>query len=407
MKLNFIIVFQSLIYSLVALTVPQLEAIYNSGDVVATDPNELLEDVFTDEQLEVLDAFQSQIHRSLYDKENRLSSRDLESSIESILNLVNNSGVLWTILDYGVDHPSIVDSIANMTAGLLNGADSSNRSAITSFLFGTVSGVNISAVGNIVIDSGLIQSVLDGLLLDDEYRPYVSRIIYQVAENNIGLITILLKGFLAPANSNSKRDVGNSLIEFVGNIVGSFLNSKIFYSGLTSVVNALNDTGFVVDTIHHFISDEEYVNMTGHLINEVIKKSDLNLTSLTSDINITSIVESVLLDTTSITDIIGSLLSGDLSGVSNTLERYIPGVKAIIKDLENMGLFTQLNNAIFPSSTSADSKAIETGSSSGSNKEQNDDTTITSSDLGSNIQLSTSMSGFMILQTLFAIILFV
>lgn len=222
MKLNFIIVFQSLIYSLVALTVPQLEAIYNSGDVVATDPNELLEDVFTDEQLEVLDAFQSQIHRSLYDKENRLSSRDLESSIESILNLVNNSGVLWTILDYGVDHPSIVDSIANMTAGLLNGADSSNRSAITSFLFGTVSGVNISAVGNIVIDSGLIQSVLDGLLLDDEYRPYVSRIIYQVAENNIGLITILLKGFLAPANSNSKRDVGNSLIEFVGNIVGSF-----------------------------------------------------------------------------------------------------------------------------------------------------------------------------------------
>lgn len=185
------------------------------------------------------------------------------------------------------------------------------------------------------------------------------------------------------------------------------MNSKIFYSGLTSVVNALNDTGFVVDTIHHFISDEEYVNMTGHLINEVIKKSDLNLTSLTSDINITSIVESVLLDTTSITDIIGSLLSGDLSGVSNTLERYIPGVKAIIKDLENMGLFTQLNNAIFPSSTSADSKAIETGSSSGSNKEQNDDTTITSSDLGSNIQLSTSMSGFMILQTLFAIILFV
>lgn len=407
MKLNFIIIFQSLICSLVALTLPQLEAIYNSDAVVATDQTEFLEEIFTDEQLGVLQEFQEQIHRSLYVKGGNLESRDLESTIESVLNLVNRSGIIWDVLDYGVDHPNLVDTIANMTANLIGGSSSSNSSAITSFLMGTVSAVNATAVGNIVLSSGLIQSVLDGLLLDEEYRPYVSKIIYQVVDNNIGLITILLRGFLAPANSNSKRDVGSSLIEFVGNIVGSFLDSKVFYSGLTSVVNALNDTGFVVDTIHGFISNEEYVNMTGHLINEVIQKSDFNLTSVTSSINITSIVESVLLDTTSITDIIGSLLSGDLSGVSNLLKRYTPGIKAIIRDLEEMGLFTKLNNAIFPqsSSTSADAKALETGTSE--SQKLNDDTTLTSSDLGSNIRLSTPMGGFMILQTLLATFLFV
>lgn len=392
---------------MVALTLPQLEAIYNSDAVVATDQTEFLEEIFTDEQLGVLQEFQEQVHRSLYVKGGNLESRDLESTIESVLNLVNRSGIIWDVLDYGVDHPNLVDTIANMTANLIGGSSSSNSSAITSFLMGTVSAVNATAVGNIVLSSGLIQSVLDGLLLDEEYRPYVSKIIYQVVDNNIGLITILLRGFLAPANSNSKRDVGSSLIEFVGNIVGSFLDSKVFYSGLTSVVNALNDTGFVVDTIHGFISNEEYVNMTGHLINEVIQKADFNLTSVTSSINITSIVESVLLDTTSITDIIGSLLSGDLSGVSNLLKRYTPGIKAIIRDLEEMGLFTKLNNAIFPqsSSTSADAKALETGTSE--SQKLNDDTTLTSSDLGSNIRLSTPMGGFMILQTLLATFLFV
>lgn len=329
----------------------ELNAEENS-DTFSLEWQDVLEEVLSTDQVQLLDEIHLQV-------DNKLHRRDLESGLESIIDLLNSSGLIWDALDYAADHDNIIEFLGNTIGGFLNSSgdmdmETTNTTAILSFLSGTVQSLNVSALGSVVVDSGLVQSVLDGLLLDDDFRPVLAGLVYNITEHNMGLIALVVQNLLAPANGNSKRDFTGTLIEFVGNFVGSFLNSKVFYSGLGDVLNALNDTGFVVYTIQRFLSTPAYINMTGKLVSDTVDASGFSLMDLSdfslSDlpINITEIVASVLSDSSSIAKIVGNVLLGDYSGLSDFLKRYIPGIKALILELQDMGLFNDLNENLFP-----------------------------------------------------------
>lgn len=367
--------------TLVSVTgLPQAIPVENSEFDIDNYVNEILGDAFSQDELLAIEELGGE-----------LKKRDLESSIESVLNLVNRTGIIWDALDYVIDNPDSVGNVLNLTRGLLGGGDddeessSSNSTFLLNFVFGIVQEVNLTSLANSVIDSGLLQSLLDGLLLEDKYRERILDIIYQIVESNMEAITDVAHDLLAPAN-HEKRDDG-SLVEFAGNVVGGFLGSSLFYDGLDDVMSALNDSGIVVYIAQRFISTPKYVNYTGGLIQNALENSDFNILALLGSIDIEQLLSRALSDTSAITSTVGSILEG--AGASTeqargVISRYVPAVRSIIEDLEDKGLFTDLNENIFPSN-SVERKESEPTLMSSSSSASDSASESSVSDSGSNL----------------------
>ncbi|CAH6718859.1 predicted GPI-anchored protein 45 [[Candida] jaroonii] len=386
-------------------------------------PSEIdLEEVFPEN---VLESEHMEVLYEFYDElQDKLSKRDTESTIESLIELLNSSGIVWTVLNYAADHENVIDLLTNYTGGFLENAISGNKtessdnsgSTIGNLVSGIADTVDLGALGNMVLDSGLVKSLLDGLLLDENFRPHLSDIIYNVVEKNMNLIAIIANNLLKPAQNkellardlqeheNFKRALSDSITQLIGNLGGALLNSQLFYSGLNDTLIALNDTNFLVYTVQKFLSTPEYLNLTGELLTQTISKSGINIltlqstiSSLASRINITEIVAGALGDTQAITSLLGSLLSGEGAQLTGFLKRYIPGIKAIVNDLEDKGLFVDLNNRLFPSSSPS-----STSSASSSNKKAENTEISVISDSGS----SSTFNGLILFQTIVYSLLF-
>lgn len=358
-----------MVVSVLASVIPESGTKQGIADAANVSNDEysvsLLESLLDNEQHDILQTVTDTLHSKLNNQQ-RLQARSLETTIEGAIRLLNSSGIIWSTLDYAVDHPRLIELVGNTTANIINGAsDSSLLSKILGFAINAVKDVNASALILLVEKSGLVTSVLDGLLLDDSFRPNISRIIYQAVESNLAIITLIGRDILKPQNSKrfidednylSVRKDGTSsggLFSFIGNLVGGLLNSQFVYDGLNDTLVALNDTGFVVYTLQRFLSNSAYVNATGDLIKDVIKN-----THVTLNLNVTKIVESALANPTELTSLVGDLLSGNAPNVVGGLKRYVPGIKAIIKDLENMGMFVDLNHALFPQNSDLNKDAV-------------------------------------------------
>lgn len=386
-------------------------------------PSEIdLEEVFPEN---VLESEHMEVLYEFYDElQDKLSKRDTESTIESLIELLNSSGIVWTVLNYAADHENVIDLLTNYTGGFLENAISGNKTessdnsggTIGNLVSGIADTVDLGALGNMVLDSGLVKSLLDGLLLDENFRPHLSDIIYNVVEKNMNLIAIIANNLLKPAQNkellardlqeheNFKRALSDSITQLIGNLGGALLNSQLFYSGLNDTLIALNDTNFLVYTVQKFLSTPEYLNLTGELLTQTISKSGINIltlqstiSSLASRINITEIVAGALGDTQAITSLLGSLLSGEGAQLTGFLKRYIPGIKAIVNDLEDKGLFVDLNNRLFPSSSPS-----STSSASSSNKKAENTEISVILDSGS----SSTFNGLILFQTIVYSLLF-
>lgn len=273
-----------------------------------------------------------------------LNKRD-QDTVDKLLETVNSSGIIFTLLDQIADHPERIGTLANLTGNLIK---SHNFSLDLGSLGSMASGLNISAIYTTVQKSGLVTSLLDGILLDDNYRPVLVDLIYRIVRANTNLIMYIVDGIFQPRNLNKKRaDNSGSLQHFVTNIISSVLSSSLVAETATDVVNALNDTGVAVYVVKRLIADESYQNMTALFIKDFAKTGALKLNA--KSLNITAILNSALLKPKVLTDLVGGLLSGkvNLSG----LGKYTGAIGKIVSDLEAKGLFQQLNNEIFPSST--------------------------------------------------------
>lgn len=360
-----------LIFSLITSFVAAVPLVSPSSELfdIGTLFDEMIEvGMYSDESLNLFDYLDSNIDelQDLLGEESYTLGKRAESSVATILRLVNSSGVIWELLDQVAGHPARIETLANATSGLISSV--SGGSIDISQLASFASGLNVSEVFDIVKDSGLVTSILDGILLDDDYRPVLVKLIERIVYSAEPLLKYVITVVLQKRDLEKRADNSGSLETFVGNILSTVLSSSLFTDILNETVTALNDTGIVVYVIKRFIADESYQNMTAELLTDIYKTGVIDVGKLSSSLNVTSLVGSALDDPAKIASLVGGLLSGnvDLSG----LGKYTDAVKQIIKDLENDGLFARLNSDLFSKKATSTSKAPASSSSTNGNNKK-------------------------------------
>lgn len=161
---------------------------------------QLMQDGIVEREVtDVINKFITEINGNL-----DLSKRD-EQTISSVLVAVNNSDIIFKLLDYVTGSDSIINSISNVTEGLLSNLNISlllSGGGLSSLL----SSINITQILGIVEDSGLLQSIIEGTLLDTDFQPTLAGIVEKAVRANEGLIGIIFNTYLKPA-SNEKRQL--------------------------------------------------------------------------------------------------------------------------------------------------------------------------------------------------------
>ena len=314
-----------------------------------------------------------------------------EQTIEGILKAVNNSGVIWTLLDSVADDPSRIEYIGNLTSSFLKNYNITlNIADLLLESSSLTENLNITGLLSAVENSGLITSLLDGILLDENFRPRLVDLIDRLVLSQKNVLLYIFAGVLSKrdlmadgelVNVLLKRATSNddsysgSLGSFLNNAASTVLSSSLVSNAAADVLNALNDTGFLVYATKRFLSSDSYINMTVALVNDIVSSSSVTID--TSGLNITELISGTLGNPKEIAALVGSLLSGDssqTSQLSNYLGRYSGALSQILQDLEKKGLFAELNSYIFGDSTtkaSATATATATSSANGKNVANN------------------------------------
>lgn len=304
---------------------------------------------------EVRQLFQERFLPSeLEEFDNVINKRDTVLSIETLLNLVNNSGIIYTVLDLVAYSPSRIEALANLTAGLVGNVN-------TSDLLGTVSslgnGLNYSAMFTSVMESGVVTSLLDGILLDEDFRPTLVDLISRILEGNKNLFLYLVQDVFKSLKRDElhKRATG-SLETFVGNIVALALGSDLVGNLANDVLTALNNTQFLTYTAKELIGNEGYQNMTAQFVIDIIRSGKLQIDS--QPINVTRIADKALSNPDAIVSVLSLLLMGNIQ--LDGLGKYNDAIRDIIKDVEDQGVFADLNNYVFSESHTVSKPLIPT-----------------------------------------------
>ncbi|KAL7663305.1 GPI-anchored protein [[Candida] zeylanoides] len=275
-----------------------------------------------------------------------------EESIANLLLAVNDSGIIFDLLDSIAASPQQIEGLANYTALLLGGLSGGGGGS-----GGLASSLNITRILGLVQDSGLLTSLADQTLLDRKFQPVLAHIIERVVRANEDVLLYLVTEYLQPASDKQKRaTTDNSLATFASNLLGSVLNSQAFTSSLADTLNALNDTNVLVYVVKRFLSTERYINMTGSLVNQVLASGAVNVSAVTSSLNVSALLEDSLSDPAALVTVVTNVLSGNYSGLSAGLGKYQGAFSNIVAIMEDDGLFVELNDLIFPSSSAAPPK---------------------------------------------------
>lgn len=310
----------------------------------------------------------------LLDSSNELSKRDVQT-IAGLLELLNRSEIIWDVLDQVAGHPDRIQTLANLTSGLIDfiGASNISLADLTSAASSLSGSVNVTAIVGAVLDSGVVTNLLDGILLDDSFRPVLVNLINDVVLSFKTEIWFLLKGvfakreYLEPMSQEEIIEVfrrasnEGSLETFASNVVGTILESQLVKNISLDLLAALNETSFLTYTVKRFLATPAYINMTTDLISDIYNTAHINIDL--SSINISAIVGSALANPKLISNAVGLLLSGNLD--LSFLGKYASAVSKIITGLEDKGLFQELNDFIFPSTSKS-----ATATTSEKNKDQ-------------------------------------
>ncbi|CAI5757819.1 unnamed protein product [Candida verbasci] len=204
-------VLTSIAYSLPATPVQQFEIIPQNVDF-QSELDSFVESNFDEKEVNLYYELMDIFHQE------DLSKRDeqTEQIIGNILLAVNQSGIIWDLLDAIADDPSRVEWLTNLTSNFFQGQnitislDSLTSLGSSDSLLGALaSQLNISAIIGAVENSGLVGSLLDGLLLDENFRPYLVNLIDKIVLSLKNVLLYIFSGLLA------KRDLipGNDLME--------------------------------------------------------------------------------------------------------------------------------------------------------------------------------------------------
>lgn len=292
---------------------------------------------------------------------NIIQKRDTTLTVESLINVVNSSGIIFDVLDLVAYNPLRIEKLANWTADAIGNINISSLSSMTSSspLLVVAKALNISLIYNEVRDSGVVSSLLDGILLDEDFRPVLVNLTSRIMEGNKNLFLYLVQDIF----KKSKRDnvdihkrASSGLETFITNIIASALGSDLVSGIAGDILTALNDTQFLTTTTKQLIANEGYQNMTAQFVIDITRT---NLTIDTQAINITRYAELALRNPTYILSLTSQLLSGNINFAG--AGKYADALSAIIKDVESNGVFADLNNYVFSETHSVSKPLIPTG----------------------------------------------
>lgn len=170
-----------------------------------------------------------------------------------------------------------------------------------------------------------------------------------------------------PTATNISFGTGNSTTNFgtlglfITNVLLGVLGSGLVENVVGDFLNALNDTGVAVYVVQEFIGNDKYINMTEDLVVDIWNTGaiNLNLTRLLTSVNFTEIIEvgENLFRNVDFGGLLDAVLAGNFTLVMQGLGVYALAVGDIVTDLENKGLFYELNNYVFGNSTTTTSAA--------------------------------------------------
>ncbi|KAG7661039.1 uncharacterized protein J8A68_005411 [[Candida] subhashii] len=329
-----------------------------------------------------------------------------EEFIEAALLQINQTGILWTLLDAVALNESRIQTVTGFLGALLSGVE--YKIDVGALLTQALSGgLDLSSLESnpfvaAVIQSGLIESFLDGMLLDDQFRPVLVELSYSLILSQREAIKALLTGFLqqTQAAGNAKRadgdeevaaaqpaaeeaaaeapsqeapaeeasaeeasaaeepaaedastevtDTTGSLNAFLLTALNELLKSPFFQEVAIDTINALNDTGVAVYVTKRFLSTPAYVNLVGAITQTVIQSGAIQIDFSTLDV--ATIIQAALANFEQIISLVVGFFSGDSSataGLMSILGKYGAPIMDIIAGLEQKGLFYQLNEYIF------------------------------------------------------------
>lgn len=286
----------------------------------------------------------------------RANSSD-DTLAETLILALNNSGLIFLLLDAFADNPTRVQSLVNFTTGALSGSSSLNLSLSSAQISKLLGALNGTQLLSIIEDSGIITSVLDGFLLDVDYRPVLVNLTYRILDSNKNLLLYLFESVFAKSSKRNllerRASYSGSLEDFIINIVADVAGSSIVTSVINDTVVGLNDTGVLVYTLKRIVANVSYQNATALLIDDVIASGALSGFNISS-YNITGLITSALSNPAGISSLIGTVLSGNSTGaLLAVFDRYSGALLALLSDLEATGIFEELNNYIFPSTSSS------------------------------------------------------
>ncbi|SGZ56282.1 CIC11C00000005528 [Sungouiella intermedia] len=308
-----------------------------------------------DGKFELINEVRNMVEARFADDEdfnNVIQKRDTEQTMEYVLDLVNSSGIIFDVLDFVAYSPLRIQKLANLTSSAVGNI---NTSALTSMgsspaVSAITKALNISLIYNDVMDSGVVTSLLDGILLDESYRPVLVNLTTRVLGSQFSknmflyLVQDIFKALKRDEVDVQKRDT-SSLENFVGNIVASALGSDLVRGIAGDLLTALNNTQILTTTLKTLIANEGYQNFTAQFVVDLIRT---NITIDYQSVNLTKYADQLLSDPSTVLKLTSLLMSGqvDLSGAG----KYADALKSIITDVEDEGVFANLNKYVFSES---------------------------------------------------------
>lgn len=222
-----------------------------------------------------------------------LAKRDaLEDTLEQLILSLNRSGVVLDVLHEIASSPEQMNTLSNYIIQLLLRAQKSHAFDGLNVL------INVAELRKTVMDSGLIQSTLHGLLMDDTERDkladslgevlvnysWIGLLLKRVGDNGKISFDIIFKtvqdysskdpGFNGTSypklrKRDNSSDYSGSLQAFLNNLVGSALSSQLASASLGSILGAVNKSGVAVPALQTGLGDQKILQMVGFISNKL------------------------------------------------------------------------------------------------------------------------------------------
>lgn len=241
----------------------------------------------------------SLLYDQILESYSEFSKRDsFLSTLESLLHAVNDSGVIIDVLHLIADSPEEMNTLANYIVQILVSALTNNPIA------GLNITVNLTEILDITLSSGIIESTLSGLAINDANRDQLADNVGSVLVNHTWIPKLIVQtgntgkiswkttfdliqntqskdpGFNGTTYSKRELDTilekrasnssySGSLNSFINNLVGSAIASDLFGESLDSILTAINNSGIVVPTVLSVTQDSKIQGMVGFIANKL------------------------------------------------------------------------------------------------------------------------------------------